>query len=271
MWKFNYRLQEEAGEGGDQGAPQSEQGGEQAEQTQGSMLDSNQPTEDTGLQDGEYFLIDGVKGSGDKPEWFNADKYKSVAEQAKAQRELEKKFGSFTGAPKDGYKLPDDLDSDDELVKQVVEWGNKNNLNQEGFNDLLTLAMAQGQAAEEISKEQEMQKLGENAGQRIKQIEVFLRDKLGDKYDNVAALIKDADSVMLVESVMNAVKPPKLPIDGGDPIPGAPQWSDIEKLMYEKTEDGQLKRMVDPAHEHKIQELMKAFGGDRTDKEVVSW
>ena len=41
---------------------------------------------------------DEVPGTGEAPEWFNGAKYKSVAEQAKAYPELEKKFGSFTDA-----------------------------------------------------------------------------------------------------------------------------------------------------------------------------
>jgi len=51
-----------------------------------TLLDSSAPT----LGEGEYFLTDGIKGSGDSPEWYKADKYKSVAEQAKAYTELEK-------------------------------------------------------------------------------------------------------------------------------------------------------------------------------------
>ena len=34
-----------------------------------------------------------VPGTGDAPEWFNSAKYKSIADQAKAYPELEKKFG----------------------------------------------------------------------------------------------------------------------------------------------------------------------------------
>ena len=65
-----------------------------------SLVDAAEPT----LGEGEFFLSDGIKGVGDQPEWYKADKYKSVAEQAKAYTELEKKFGGFTGAPKDGYQ-----------------------------------------------------------------------------------------------------------------------------------------------------------------------
>lgn len=69
------------------------------ETTSDTLLDPSAPT----LSEGEYFLSDGIKGTGDVPEWYIADKYKSVSEQAKAYTELEKKFGGFKGSPKDGY------------------------------------------------------------------------------------------------------------------------------------------------------------------------
>ena len=57
------------------------------------------------------------------PEWYKADKYKSVAEQAKAYTELEKKFGGFTGAPKDGYSVVEGVEQDDALWQRAcVVW-----------------------------------------------------------------------------------------------------------------------------------------------------
>ena len=49
-----------------------------------SLVDAAEPT----LSEGEFFLSEGIKGVGDQPEWYKADKYKSVAEQAKAYTEL---------------------------------------------------------------------------------------------------------------------------------------------------------------------------------------
>ena len=46
-------------------------------------------------------LSEDTPGKGDAPEWFKADKYKTVADQAKAYKDLEGRFGSFTGAPEE--------------------------------------------------------------------------------------------------------------------------------------------------------------------------
>ena len=51
-------------------------------------------------------LNDTTPGTGEKPAWFKAEKYKNVSEQAKAYTELEKTLGAFVGAPKDDKGQP---------------------------------------------------------------------------------------------------------------------------------------------------------------------
>lgn len=257
MWNINNRYLEEVVEGGEGAAPAEEVSNE-------PLLDSAEPE----LGDNEYFLIDGVKGTGERPEWYKADKYKSVAEQARAYTELEKKFGSFTGAPKDGYELPEGLSKEDELVQEVLKFGEETNMNQDGFNRLMELALAQTEVTQQVNREAEMRKLGDQAAQRIKQVETFLKTKAGDQYEQISELVKDADSVMLVESIMKAVQPPKLPIDGVE-VAGAPSWEDIQREMFRKDENGQLLRSVSREHEMKIQRMMKEYGGDRPNRKVV--
>lgn len=212
--------------------------------------------------DASYFLMEGIAGTGDAPEWFIGEKYTSVAEQAKAYTELNKKFGSFTGAPKDGYKLPEGFDAEDALAQEVIKFGTDSNLNQEGFDKLMELAATQAQVTQDVNHEAEMQKLGDNAPQRIKQLEVFLRDKMGGDYDSVRDMITDANGVMLAEKIMKAMQPASLPIDGVE-VPGKPTWADIEAEMYRTDENGQSLRSVDPNHEAKIQKMLREYGGDK--------
>ena len=226
-----------------------------AEVTTGdTLLDSSAPT----LGDGEYFLTDGIKGSGDSPEWYKADKYKSVAEQAKAYTELEKKFGGFTGAPKDGYAGIEGIESDDALLQELTEFANKTNMSQEAFGEAWELLSAQGTAVEE-----EIAKLGNNASERIKNVEGFLKNNLDSAdYDQVMNLVTDARSIELVEALVKATSPVKLPIEGGE-SPTGMTWADIETEMFKKTSDGQLLRSADINHERKIQKMMQDFGGNK--------
>ena len=229
------------------------------QQTSDTLLDASTPT----LNEGEYFLSDGIKGSGDTPEWYKGDKYKSVAEQAKAYTELEKKFGGFTGAPKDGYDGPEGIEGDDALLQELTEFANKTNMSQEAFGDAWKLLTAQSGAAEQVTQEQEIARLGDNAQQRIKNVEGYLKNNLdSDAYEKVRDLVSDAKSVELVEYLVQATAPTKLPIDGGD-HPTGMTWGDIETEMFKKTADGQLLRSLDSRHEQKIQKMMKEFGGDK--------
>jgi hypothetical protein len=227
--------------------------------TSDTLLDASAPT----LNEGEYFLSDGIKGSGDTPDWYKGDKYKSVAEQAKAYTELEKKFGGFTGAPKDGYSGPEGIEGDDALLQELTEFATKTNMSQEAFGDAWELLSAQGQAVEQVTQEQEIASLGDNAQERIKNVEGYLKNNLdAEVYEEVRNLVTDARSIQLVEHLVRATAPARLPIDGGD-HPSGMTWSDVEAEMFKKNDSGQLLRSIDSNHEAKIQKMMQDFGGDR--------
>ena len=227
--------------------------------TSDTLLDASSPT----LSEGEYFLSDGIKGSGDTPDWYKGDKYKSVAEQAKAYTELEKKFGGFTGAPKDGYSGPEGIEGDDALLQELTEFATKTNMSQEAFGDAWELLSAQGQAVEQVTQEQEIASLGDNAQERIKNVEGYLKNNLdAEVYEEVRNLVTDARSIQLVEHLVRATAPARLPIDGGD-HPSGMTWADVESEMFKKTDSGQLLRSIDSNHEAKIQKMMQDFGGDR--------
>jgi hypothetical protein len=221
------------------------------------------------LGEGEYYLSEGVKGTGDVPEWYKADKYKSVAEQAKAYPELLAKFGGFTGAPKDGYERPDNAMEEDALYDAMNEYGSKYNMSAEAFKEGWELLTTQAQVAEEVSKEQELAKLGNDAGQRINSINGCLRNGLdNDDYEEASTLVTSADNIRLAELVRKALAPARLPIEGGESPTGI-TWQDIEAEMFKKTDDGQMLRSVSPEHEKKVQRMMQEFGGDLPNVQIM--
>jgi len=235
----------------------SEEQAEVQEATSDTLLDNAEPT----LDQGEYFLAEGIKGAGETPEWYKSDKYQSVAEQAKAYTELEKKFGGFKGAPKDGYTAPEGIESDDALLSELTEFAKDTNMSDEAFGRAWELLSAQEQAVEEVTQEMEMQKLGDNATQRLKTVEGFLKNNLdADTYSAAQELVTTADSVALIEMIVKATMPSKLPIEGGEHPQGL-TWADVEADMFRKDEKGNLLRSVDINHERKVQQMMASFGG----------
>ena len=229
-----------------------------------SLLDDATPS----LADGEWFQSDGIKGTGDKPEWYQADHFKNANEQAKAYGELQSKFGSFTGTPKEGYKLPEGIEADDELAKAYIEFATNSHMNQEGFDKGFELLSAQMGVSEDISTENEMSKLGDNANERVKTVERALKFKLGEGYDEVKDLIYSADGVKLAEALIKSYAPKKLPIDGGENPTGI-TWADIEAEMFKKDDHGQLLRSVNIEHAAKIKRMQEEFGGNQPNVEVI--
>lgn len=231
---------------------------------QESLLDGSAPE----LAEGEFFLSDGIKGVGDLPEWYDGKRFKSVSDQAKSYLELEKKFGSFTGAPKDGYELAEGIDAEDALVKEFIQFAADSNMNQDGFNKGFELLSTQMGVSEEVSIEAEMSKLGDNAQHRIKTVENILKNNMGDKYEEIMPLISSAASVQIVEMMTAALAPKKLPIDGGESPTGI-TWADIQKEMMRKDADGNWLRSVDRDHEAKVQRMMREYGGDKPNIDVM--
>ena len=74
--------------------------------------------------------------------------------------------------------------------------------------------------------------------------------------------------MQLIEMLVSATAPTKLPIDGGESPTGL-TWSDIESQMFKKDENGGLLRSSDRSHEAKIQKMMQDFGGDRPHHRTV--
>tara|TARA_R110000803_G_scaffold49532_2_gene103082 strand:- start:2594 stop:3325 length:732 start_codon:yes stop_codon:yes gene_type:complete len=230
-----------------------------------SLVDEATPE----LGEGEYFLTEGIKGSGDAPEWYRADKYKSIADQARGYSELEKRFGGFKGAPKDGYQAPENVDEDDALYEELKTFAQDTNMSQDAFGRAWELLSTQTNVANEVSVEAEISKLGDNAQNRIKTVEQFMKNNLdAETYDKVRHGVNTAESVELIEALINATSPAKLPIDGYVQ-PGGVTWEAIESLMFEKDENGHLKRSVDRSHEAKIQKMMQEFGGGRPHKQQM--
>lgn len=220
-----------------------------------TLLDQAQPT----LEAGEYFLADGIKGTGDAPEWLNTEKYKSVAEQAKGYAELSKRFGGFKGAPKDGYTPPEGVEADDALYQELEAFATKTNMNGDAFQEAWELLSTQGEVAEEYNQEVELSKLGDNAQERIKTVEGFMKNNLdADTYEQARGLVTNADTIELVELLVKATAPTKLPLEGGTHPQGL-TWSDVEHEMFKKDDNGNLLRSTNSSHEQKIKKMMATF------------
>jgi hypothetical protein len=114
-----------------------------------------------------------------------------------------------------------------------------------------------------------MGKLGDNAEGRIKTIEQFMKNNLDtDTYEKVRHGVNSAESVELIEALIGATAPAKLPIDGFVEQGGV-TWAAIEAEMFKKDEQGNMLRSTDTNHEAKIQRMMFEFGGDKPHRQQI--
>ncbi len=151
-----------------------------------------------------WWLDDNTPATGEVPEWFNGSKYKTVAEQAKAQRELEKKLGGFTGAPEQ-YQPADGIEAD-ELYTKVSSVAKELNMSNDAFNKLVSVYAEHNAKLQEISKAEidahritEMQKLGVNAQDTIKNVQTWVANNFSTEEQvlfNEFAVSADAIKVL---------------------------------------------------------------------------
>jgi hypothetical protein len=204
-----------------------------------------------------WVLAEGVLGQGEKPEWFKSDKYASVADQAKAYADLEKRFGTFTGAPKDGnydLTLPEgvgvELAPEHPLLDQFKAWAKDNQLSQKGFTELLGY-LAQYEAQHFIDMDAVKSELGENADARIAAVASWGKANLDaegfEALREATSGPQAAAAFKAFEAIINKTRQVALPKPGADvPAAGAAAHAELEKLMAEKLPDGKLRYFHDP-------------------------
>ncbi len=223
-----------------------------------------------------WLLTDGVMGQGAKPDWFKADKYKSVAEQAKAYTELEKRFGSFTGAPKNEKGEPNytftapegiEVDMNHPLLGDFNKWAAEHQLNQQGYNDLLGM-LVQYEAAQSPNMAEVKARLGENADTRIQNVSSWVKANLGP--DGLATFRAattgaNADAVFkVVEQIVGKSGQVRLPAPGSD-VPAAQQGGGLEAIQAkfrERNAQGKLRIEAEPGRRAQLEaELRQYFEG----------
>lgn len=132
-----------------------------------------------------WYLADGVKGQGEMPAWYLADKYKNVMEQAKAYPEAQKRFGAFTGAPKEGkYEAPPmpegvegEFLTDHPVFESFTKWAIENQVSQKGYNDVLGM-LAVYEASQAPDFEVAKKEIGDEADKRIETVSLWAKANL---------------------------------------------------------------------------------------------
>lgn len=234
-----------------------------------------------------WFWENERQGEGEPPEWFKADKYKSVADQAKAYTEAEKRLGAFKGAPEEydlklpeGFELPEgvevELDKEDPLLQEFLPWAKEHNLSQEAFQDIVGMyvknqaeELQSTQSAEAAAAEQK-ELLGANADKRLSDLAKWGKQNLdADMFDKFASALTTAASVEAFEFVVAKTRNAPLPDPTNiNPNLSASKQQELQELRAAKDESGKLKWFTDPIHRNKIEALQAEIYGHAPHREI---
>ena len=159
----------------------------------------------------KWYLSEGVGGEGDAPDWFKADKYKTVDAQAKAYNDLEGRFGAFTGAPEDGvYKInmPEgvvgEFDTEHQLFQDLNKWASASQLSQVAYDDVI--GMLSRYEASMVPDMGEIKKeLGDNADARILSVAQWAKSNLTSEEYNEFRNAQKGSNAASVFKAMEAV------------------------------------------------------------------
>ena len=227
-----------------------------------------------------WSLDDNVPGQGEAPEWFKGDKYKTVAEQAKAYKELEGKFGAFTGAP-EAYDPVDikaelkdagiNINPEDPMLAKAMDYAKELNMSQEGYSKLVNL-YAETLAAEESAVQQlradEMKALGHNAEERLSNLGAWASKNLDtDMMEGFQGLATSAGAVKTLERLVAMTRSAPVNPSNATPAPGTSK-AEIEEMLFAKDDHGNRK-MRDPEYAKMVQQKMNEVHGTEPYREQI--
>lgn len=196
------------------------------------------------------------------PEKFwNAETGEPRLEEAfKSYTHLEQKMSGKSKAP-EAYELGfsedfdaemiEGIDSEDPLIKSMMEIAKENDLGQEGFNKFLNAFIGseiEDMKAFQAEREAEMNALGENKDQRIKDIKLWLDATLDkETATGLKASMTTASAVEGLEKLKEATRAPSLNV--GDDLSSEmiDSHAELKERQFAKDANGNRK-MSDPAY-----------------------
>jgi len=203
--------------------------------------------------------FEGVAGNGDLPEWFMADKYKSIEQQARAYKDASKRLGGFTGAPEQ-YELPPELASkniDEGLAGILAEVGRTHNMNNEAYTELASKYIEHQEKQQQAFQQAQLEQLGEHGKERITHVQDWINANVPQEFvPKLVNMATTADAIEAMEFFINKSKGSK---PANEQTINTPSMSDQEyaEALLKKDQWGNLMAATDKEYKKKIDELTR--------------
>lgn len=193
-----------------------------------------------------WHYADGMPGQGDRPDWLS-DKFKTVSDQAKSYKELEKKFGN---AP-DDYDLSKSkfIDPDYVPFDELKQLAKERRVPQDVIDKMLeTFDKYLGEFATDESEE--IKKLGENVPERINILDNWAQANLTkESYEALTTGLRSAEGIIALEELRGKMMSDATQVPNGNDGGSGNTVVSVDDLRKEISNPANLQKYKeDPAY-----------------------
>jgi len=192
-----------------------------------------------------WFIDEGLPGVGERPSWL-PDKYKTVADMAKSNSELEKRLGTVP----ENYDFTKSRFLDPDYVPfQDLQVAAKEKRVPQEFIDKMIESVDKYVDEFRIDTDEELKKLGDNARERVITLDNWAKANLSkDAYEGLTNSLTNAESIKALEELRGKMMStnPQVPNDQGNISGGGQSLDDVKlelqnNLQKYKTDDNYRK------------------------------
>ena len=211
----------------------------------------------------EQAVADSIGRPENVPEKFWNDETKTTRHDdvLNSYNELSKRFGDFTGAP-DSYEFSVsdqlkeagvELDMENPMITSFMEMAKAGNMSQEMASNVVNMFLegqhADGLAAgegETARQAEEMGKLGDNALNRVNNIDAWAKANIPDHADGLADAATTAAGVMAIEALIAKSRNSSVQANPEATVNSGVTAEEVNKLQFEEDQHGNRRMGTDP-------------------------
>lgn len=175
----------------------------------------------------KWYIDDGLPGVGERPSWL-PDKYKTVADLARSNAELEKKFGA---APEEyDFSKSKYIDPDYEPFHELRQLAKEKRVSKDVMDKMIT---SFDKYMDEFTPDYdaEIKKLGDNAEERVTTLDNWAKANFSkESYEALTKTMKTADSIKALEELRGKIMSnnPQVPTGNDGAVNASASLDDIK-------------------------------------------
>lgn len=199
----------------------------------------------------KWYIDDGIPGIGERPAWL-PDKYKTVADLARSNSELEKRYG--TVPEKYDFDKSKFLDPDYVPFQELQEVAKEKRVPQE-FIDKMIESVDKYVDEFRTDTAEELKKLGDNAKERVITLDNWAKANLSkEAYEGLTNSLNNAESIKALEELRGKMmsNTPQVPNNQGN-VPGTQSLDDVKMELQNNLQ----KYKDDPKYRTDIQKRLE--------------